>query len=184
MMLKRNQCTLMEYLIPQNGVLEGPMHYGSGNSSPQNATGSSKDSSNGIVSNGTPKRPDNLEVTSTNGYKTKAIRDREEDGSLPSTPEFHSDSESDEQLERETKLLIHSFLGDFTGLSQSQRKETKALKTMKRVVADVLEKHRYAYNGKLKPVCADFAQRPFRAFVCFTHRLPFNCFKSPQACNF
>lgn len=159
------------------------MHYGSGNSSPQNATGSSKDSSNGIVSNGTPKRPNNLEVTAPNGYTTKAIR--EEDGSLPSTPEFHSDSESDEELERETKLLIHSFLGDFTGLSQPQRKETKALKTMKRVVADVLEKHRYAYNGKLKLVCADFAQRPFRAFVCYTHRLPFNCFKSPQqACNF
>uniref|UniRef100_A0A3Q2VNL8 MCL1 apoptosis regulator, BCL2 family member b n=1 Tax=Haplochromis burtoni TaxID=8153 RepID=A0A3Q2VNL8_HAPBU len=155
MMLKRNQCTLMEYLIPQNGVLEGPMHYGSGNSSPQNATGSSKDSSNGIVSNGTPKRPDNLEVTSTNGYKTKAIRDREEDGSLPSTPEFHSDSESDEQLERETKLLIHSFLGDFTGLSQPQRKETKALKTMKRVVADVLEKHRYAYNGMINKLSLD-----------------------------
>uniref|UniRef100_I3KXG5 MCL1 apoptosis regulator, BCL2 family member b n=1 Tax=Oreochromis niloticus TaxID=8128 RepID=I3KXG5_ORENI len=65
-----------------------------------------------------------------------------EDGSLPSTPE-------------ETKLIIHSFLGDFTGLSQPQRKETKALKMMKRVVADVLEKHRYAYNGMINKLSLD-----------------------------
>lgn len=146
--------------LPFNGVVEGPMHYGTGNSSPQNATDSSKDSSNEIlISNGTPKRPNNLGVASANGYAAKANRDDVEDGSLPSTPEFHSDSESDEALEKETKTLITRFFTGYSGLPQPKCKETKALKTMKRVVPDVLEKHRYAYNGKLKPVRADVTQR-------------------------
>ncbi|XP_030605233.1 induced myeloid leukemia cell differentiation protein Mcl-1b [Archocentrus centrarchus] len=140
---------VMDLFLPQNGVVDGTMHYGSGNSSPQDATGTPKDS------NGTPKRPNNLGVVSTNGYAPKNITDDVEDGSLPSTPEFHSDSESDEALERETKSLITSFFRDFTGLSQRRWKESEALKTMKRVVADVLEKHRYAYNGMVNKLSLD-----------------------------
>lgn len=130
------------------------MHYGSGESSPQIAMGSSIDSHNGHVgSNATPKRP---KILGVNGYSAKSVREDSgdvEDGSLPCTPELLPDSEidscpaGDEVLESDTRQLIISFLRDYTGLSKPQWNESKALSTMKRVVGDVLEKHRYAYNG-------------------------------------
>ncbi|KRX12145.1 hypothetical protein T07_12559, partial [Trichinella nelsoni] len=87
------------FILPQNGVVEGSMHYGSVDSSPQIAMDSSKDSHNGNVSsNDTPKRPKNLVVSSTNGYATKNLREDSEDiddRSLPCTPELQSDSEID-----------------------------------------------------------------------------------------
>ncbi|XP_023130658.1 induced myeloid leukemia cell differentiation protein Mcl-1b [Amphiprion ocellaris] len=155
----------MNYLIfPQNGVVEGPMHYGSGDSSPQIAVASSIDSHNGNVgSNETPKRPKNLGV---NGYASKNLRqdsDSMEEGSLPCTPELQSDSETDvsscpagdELLENDTRQLLRRFLRDFTGLSKPRWNESKALSTMKRVVDDVLDKHRYAYNGMINKLSLD-----------------------------
>ncbi|XP_044065456.1 induced myeloid leukemia cell differentiation protein Mcl-1b isoform X2 [Siniperca chuatsi] len=158
---------VMSFILPQNGVVEGSMHYGSGDSSPHIAMGSSLDSHNGNVgSNDNPKRPKNLGVKSTNGYVTKSLRennDEIEDGSLPCTPELQSDSEigvsscpaGDEVLENDTRQLISRFLRDFTGLSKPQWNDSKALSTMKRVVEDVLKKHRYAYNGMINKLSLD-----------------------------
>ncbi|XP_074509123.1 induced myeloid leukemia cell differentiation protein Mcl-1b [Sebastes fasciatus] len=148
------------FILPQNGVGEGAIHYGSGGSSPQMITmGTSKDSQND-----NPKRPKNLGVNATNGYVTKSLIEEDvEDGSLPCTPELHSDSESDvsgcpagdEALEHDTRHLISRVLRDYTGLSRAQWNESRALATMKRVVEDVLEKHRYAYNGMVNKLSLD-----------------------------
>ncbi|XP_034730523.1 induced myeloid leukemia cell differentiation protein Mcl-1b [Etheostoma cragini] len=153
---------VMSCLIhPQNGVVEGPIHYGSGNSSPQIAVGSSKEIQNGNVgSNDTPKRPKNLVV---NGYGTKTLREDSDDldgGSLPCTPDPDGEMVSscpagDAVLENDTRQLIGRFLRDFTGLSKPQWKESRALTTMKRVVEDVLDKHRYAYNGMVNKLSLD-----------------------------
>ncbi|TDH11305.1 hypothetical protein EPR50_G00059610 [Perca flavescens] len=150
------------FIHPQNGVVEGPILYGSGNSSPQIAMGSAKESHNGNAgSNDTPKRPKNLGV---NGYVTKHHREDSEDlddGSLPCTPEPDAELEvpscpaGDAVLANDTRQLIGRFLRDFTGLSKPQWNESRALATMKRVVEDVLEKHRYAYNGMVNKLSLD-----------------------------
>ncbi|XP_042346017.1 induced myeloid leukemia cell differentiation protein Mcl-1b [Plectropomus leopardus] len=154
-------------ILPQNGVMDGAIHYGSsGDNSPQIAVGSTKDSQNGnLSSNETSKRPKILEVNSANGYATKNHRmDSEDiDDSLPCTPELQSDSEADvsgcpagdEVLETETRQLICRFMRDFTGLSRPRWGDGRALTTMKRVVEDVLEKHRYAYNGMVNKLSLD-----------------------------
>lgn len=154
-------------ILPQNGVVEGQMHYGSGDTSPQIAMASSIDSQNGNVgSSDTPKRPKNLGVSSMNGFVAKNLlqdNDSLEDSSLPCTPELQSDSETDisscpagdEVLENDTRQLIGRFLKDFTGLSNPRWNESKALATMKRVVEDVLDKHRYAYNGMINKLSLD-----------------------------
>ncbi|XP_070691669.1 induced myeloid leukemia cell differentiation protein Mcl-1b [Pempheris klunzingeri] len=158
---------VMSYILPQNGVVEGSMHYGTGDSSPQFAVGSSIDTQNGNVGPiDAPKRPKNLGVNSTNGYATKSLREDDDaiaDSSLPCTPEMQSDSELDVSscpagdlvLESDTRQLISRFLRDSTGLSKSQWNESKELSTMKRVVQDVLEKHRYAYNGMINKLSLD-----------------------------
>ncbi|XP_068426642.1 induced myeloid leukemia cell differentiation protein Mcl-1b [Clinocottus analis] len=150
------------FMLPQNGVVEGPVHYGSGDSSPQVAMSSAKDSHNGNVgSNDTPKRPKLLGVNSTSGYASKMIEDTDDGGSLPCTPELDgeidmSDSPAEaEVLENDTRQLMSQFLQDFTGISKSQWNESRELKTMKRVVQDVLEKHRYAYNGMINKLSLD-----------------------------
>ena len=143
------------------------MHYGSGDPSPPIAMGPNIDSPNGnLRSSETPKRPKNLLMSSTSGFPAKNLRENSDDiddVSLPCTPELHSDSEievsscpaGDEVLESDTRQLINSFLRDFTGLSKSRWNESKALSTMKRVVQDVLEKHRYAYNGMINKLSLD-----------------------------
>jgi len=145
-------------ILPQNGVVERPVHYGSGESSPLVAMGSAKDSHNGnAASNDAPKRPKIL------GYASKMIQgaDDHDGGSLPCTPEPDSEIDvSDSQagaevLENDTRQLMGRFLGDFTGLSKSQWHESRELSTMKRVVKDVLEKHRYAYNGMINKLSLD-----------------------------
>lgn len=139
----------------QNGVAEGSMH-----SSPQIGMGSSIDSHNvNVALNDAPKRPNNLGMNPTKDYVSKALReDREEidNGSLPCTPELQSDSDmdvsscpaGDEVLENDTRQLMSRFMRDFTGLQKPQWNERRALSTMKRVVDGLLEKHRYAYNGR------------------------------------
>ncbi|KAL7393792.1 hypothetical protein ABVT39_016038 [Epinephelus coioides] len=154
------------FILPQNGGVEGNINYGSRESSRQIAMGSSKDSHNGNVScNDNPKRPRVLGVNS-NGYATKNLRDDSEDidnGSLPCTPEQQSDSEvevsgcpaGDEVLESDTRQLLSRFFRDFSGLSKPQWHESRQLATMKRVVEDVLEKHRYAFNGMINKLSLD-----------------------------
>lgn len=138
-------------ILPQNGVVD----YSPG-VSPSKVAINSIDCHNG---NYGPERPKNLEVNTSNGYASKnhmGNSDEVEDGSLPCTPELMSDSEvdvsscpaGDEVLENDTRQLVSQFLNDFTGLSKAQWTETKALSTMKRVVGDLLDKHRYAYNGR------------------------------------
>ncbi|KAM6967740.1 induced myeloid leukemia cell differentiation protein Mcl-1b [Aplochiton taeniatus] len=80
-----------------------------------------------------------------------------EEGSLPCTPELPTEcgpepfncTSGDEALEHDTRHLIGHFLRSYTGVSQQQWKENKDLSTMRRVVEDVIEKHRYAYNGMI-----------------------------------
>lgn len=123
------------------------------------------DSHNGHVGpSDTPKRPRKLEMNSPKGFLTKNRRedsDEVEDGSLPCTPQSDSDSDvpscpaGDELLESDTRQLIERFLREHTGLSKCQWNESKALSTMKRVVDDMLEKHRFAYNGMISKLSLD-----------------------------
>ncbi|XP_065814120.1 induced myeloid leukemia cell differentiation protein Mcl-1b [Labrus bergylta] len=151
---------VMSFMMPQNGVGEGQMHYGPEASSPQIAMGSSLASQNGNVgSNETTKRPKALVVNSGKVFPAiKGLRedsDDIEDGSLPCTPEPDSETEvsscptGGEVLESDTRQLISAFLREHTGLSKPGWNESSALSTMKRVVEDVLAKHRYAYNGMI-----------------------------------
>ncbi|KAM6936737.1 induced myeloid leukemia cell differentiation protein Mcl-1b [Lycodopsis pacificus] len=164
-----NVTGVMSCLIqPQNGVAGGAMRYGSGESIPQIAMGSAKDShSNGNVvgsSNETPKRHKmRVDVNSTNSYATaKALREDSQgidNDSLPCTPDAEGDehdvSGSSAVLENDTRHLVSRFLAEFTGLSKSQWYEGRELKTMRRVVEDVLEKHRYAFNGMVNKLSLD-----------------------------
>ncbi|XP_029306639.1 induced myeloid leukemia cell differentiation protein Mcl-1b [Cottoperca gobio] len=141
--------TMSHYNLPQNGVAEGAMHYGLGNSSP-------KDSHSGNVGlNDAPKRPKSL------GVKTTKASNDMDDESLPCSPELLSDSEDsgcgavDEVLENDTRQLISCVLRDLTEPSKSSWMESPELTTMKRVVEDLLLKHRYAYNGMLKKLPLD-----------------------------
>ena len=140
---------VMSYI--QNGVVGGSMHHDSRDSTPENGN---------VGSNDTPNRPMNLGVNTAKAYTVpkNLLEDPDdiEDGALPCTPELQSESEldisscpaGDEMLDQVTRQLIGRFLAVYTGLSKLRWKETKELSTMKRVVEGVLEKHRYAYNGR------------------------------------
>lgn len=52
-----------------------------------------------------------------------------------------------EALDKETRQLMRCFLSEYAGLMKPRCKESQALSTLKRVVANLLEKHRYTYNG-------------------------------------
>lgn len=54
----------------------------------------------------------------------------------------------DDVLDKETRQLMKCFLGEFTRRMKPRWNESEALLTMKRVVDEILEKHRYAYNGR------------------------------------
>ncbi|XP_041845127.1 induced myeloid leukemia cell differentiation protein Mcl-1b [Melanotaenia boesemani] len=147
-------------IVPQNGVADGEF-FRSMYRTTQVAMGSTTDSQNrNVTSSDGQKRPKKLEVTSLNGYPSKDFREHSEDvedGSLPCTPESHSDSEinvsgghaGDEVVENDTRQLISSCYRDLTGLSKPRWNESKELATMKRVIRDVLEKHKFAYNGMI-----------------------------------
>uniref|UniRef100_A0A4W5LQS1 MCL1 apoptosis regulator, BCL2 family member b n=1 Tax=Hucho hucho TaxID=62062 RepID=A0A4W5LQS1_9TELE len=116
----------------------------------------------------TPPRPTTLGV---NGVKSNVLGNHLSDlsnnddsgDSLPCTPEMASECgpelsncpSADEVLEHDTRQVIEDLLGDYTGLSQPRWKESKALTTMKRVVKDVIAKHRYAYNGMIAKLDLD-----------------------------
>ncbi|XP_075996232.1 induced myeloid leukemia cell differentiation protein Mcl-1b [Genypterus blacodes] len=150
--------------LPQNGVVEGQIHYGSGASSPQVARASTLDSHNGnVATNDTLKRPMKLGVT-LQAFPRKNLRensgDDDDDGSLPCTPESPDAEPAScpaeyEVLKNDTRQLVRRFLTDFTGMTKPGWNESKALTTMKRVVDDLLEKHRYAYNGMMNKLLMD-----------------------------
>ncbi|KAM4735718.1 induced myeloid leukemia cell differentiation protein Mcl-1b [Anableps anableps] len=158
------------FILSQNGAGGGQTHYNPGLGVPEVAMGSTE-SLLSVSSIGEPivnfvKRPTNLGVTTSNGYAGKSLSESNDDadpGSLPCTPELHSDSETDvsdghaanQVLDNDTKDLISSFLRDFTGLSKSRWHQNKALSTMKRVVENVLSKHRYAYHGMINRLDLD-----------------------------
>ncbi|XP_072249831.1 induced myeloid leukemia cell differentiation protein Mcl-1b [Leuresthes tenuis] len=155
------------FIVPQNGGSDVQMLLRPGHSYMQVAVNSSSDPLK--VNDGSvdiPKRPTNLGMVSSKGYPAKSYRevcDGTDDGSLPCTPELHSDSETDvsnghagdEVLDNDTRQLIISFLRDFNGLSKSKWCESKALSTMRRVVEKVLDKHKYAYNGMINKLSLD-----------------------------
>uniref|UniRef100_A0A6Q2XXK6 Bcl-2 Bcl-2 homology region 1-3 domain-containing protein n=1 Tax=Esox lucius TaxID=8010 RepID=A0A6Q2XXK6_ESOLU len=58
-------------------------------------------------------------------------------------------------LDTETRQLVKSFLEEFTGCLKPRCNESKALSTMKRVVTETLDKHRYSYNGMLYTLSLD-----------------------------
>lgn len=147
--LAKRGASLNCLILPQNGVVDGRMH------SANIAMGCPILTHSGDAkSSDPPKRPNSLEVTSKNGYSksNRRLDDGVADGSLPCSPDLQLDSET-EGLDNDTKQLIRTFLRDYVGLSKGRWGESKALSTMKRVVEDVLAKHRYAYNGKWPPLC-------------------------------
>uniref|UniRef100_A0A3B5R119 MCL1 apoptosis regulator, BCL2 family member b n=1 Tax=Xiphophorus maculatus TaxID=8083 RepID=A0A3B5R119_XIPMA len=158
-----NSTNALNYLIfSQNGVGNGQTHYDQGLGVPEVAMGSTVES---LHSPKDPfmKRPTNLGV---NGYVAKSLptsSDDSDEGSLPCTPAQHPDSEKDatavgasnQVLDNDTTELISSFLRDFTGLSKCRWGQNKALSTMKRVVEDLLSKHKYAYNGMVNRLALD-----------------------------
>lgn len=135
--------TAMGTIMLQNGVGNG-----AGLSSPQIPLGSSRDSINGNVGE-SPKRPNKLSVYKPKVCVTKANSDDINGSSLPSSPETHSvDGLEESALDSDTRQLLSRFLANVTGLSRPQWKESTALTTMKRVVGDLMEKHRYVFNGR------------------------------------
>ncbi|KAM4568202.1 induced myeloid leukemia cell differentiation protein Mcl-1b [Fundulus diaphanus] len=145
---------LVNCLISQNGVGDGQPHYRPGLQLPEVDMSSATEA----LHRNCTKRPKNLRVMPTNGYVVKSLQENRDDGSLPSTPEMQSDSEAagcgghagQEALDSDTTELISNFLRDFTGLSGHRWHTKKSLSTMKRVTEDLLEKHRYAYNGMIR----------------------------------
>ncbi|KAL0167235.1 hypothetical protein M9458_039079, partial [Cirrhinus mrigala] len=66
------------------------------------------------------------------------------DGSLPSTPDPQELGSA--ELDRDTRQLLLDFYRTHTGMCPPDRKHHQALPTMKRVVDDILVKHRIAYK--------------------------------------
>lgn len=125
----------------QNGVVTGAAH-----SLPQIPMGSHSKNVNE-----SPKRPSKLSVC-----LPKPIQGNSEDtdGELSPT---HSVDELDvtgrpvgdeAALDSDTRQLLSSFMAEFTGTRRGHWKESPALVTMKRVVGNLMEKHRYVYNGR------------------------------------
>ncbi|XP_056149860.1 induced myeloid leukemia cell differentiation protein Mcl-1-like [Lampris incognitus] len=145
--------------MSENRADGGPTHHGSGNTSPRMPRRASSWPSLGNFTshtNGTPPPPTMLGVT-TPSNMTKNVLDANGGGSLRSDSELDMSGgpAGDEVLESDTRQLIANFLGEFTGLSKPRWKRDKALSTMKRVVEDVLDKHRYAYNGMIHKLGLD-----------------------------
>lgn len=130
----------------QNGVRDGPEL-----SSSQIPMGSSRD----VVDS--PKRPSKLPVLKPKICMSKDNFEDLEDGSLPCTPESLSVDGLDASgrpagdeaaIDSDTRQLMSRFMADVTGISRAQWRESRALATMKRVVGDLMEKHRYTYRGR------------------------------------
>ncbi|XP_045569213.1 induced myeloid leukemia cell differentiation protein Mcl-1 homolog [Salmo salar] len=58
-------------------------------------------------------------------------------------------------LDIDTRQLIKCVLGQCTGLLKPRWNESKALLTTSRVIGQLLEKHRYTYNGMINTLYVD-----------------------------
>jgi len=164
------------FSLPQNGVVQGSVFLGGGATSDRVVENQNKmDNQPGAVTSNSPQtRPKMLNglnvskhLKMENRVPALSLDDELDDGSLPCTPELGSPSYGedlsscpsgeDQVLDVETRNLIVVFLRDHTGLSVSRlnRKQSKALSTMKRVVEDVIDKHRLAYNGMVSKLSLD-----------------------------
>ncbi|XP_019719281.1 induced myeloid leukemia cell differentiation protein Mcl-1b [Hippocampus comes] len=157
---------------PQNGVAEGLLQC---NSPPVAAASTSPPQLHRAVatlgavncnSGAAKPRPSALEILCKGGLATMNHRNNSDDDfdvessddSPPSTPDSQDSLVADgrnDVVDAETKGLIRRFLTDFTGLSTASWNESKAHSTMKRVVAKVLEKHKYKYNGIINKLSLD-----------------------------
>ncbi|KAI7798672.1 induced myeloid leukemia cell differentiation protein Mcl-1a [Triplophysa rosa] len=89
-----------------------------------------------------PRRP------GTNGLKGLHLDGRfvsAADASLPSTPDPQEFGSA--ELERDTRQLLVDFYRTHTGMCSPGRNTHPALPTLRRVVDDILEKHRITYKG-------------------------------------
>ncbi|RVE63170.1 hypothetical protein OJAV_G00163620 [Oryzias javanicus] len=104
------------------------------------------------------KRPQDLDMFGGKpGYSPMSFQVDDDDGSLPNTPELEceaSDHPGNYVVDQETEEFLTNFFRNYVGLSQSRHRDTKYI-TAKRVVKDVLEKHRFAYNGMVSKLCLD-----------------------------
>lgn len=88
-----------------------------------------------------------------NDLVSKNIHAEVDDGSLPCSPDSLPDIEgltctaAYEALEADTRELIAEALSDVTDQATHRWLERPAQTTMKRVVSELLEKHRYVYKG-------------------------------------
>ncbi|TWW79765.1 induced myeloid leukemia cell differentiation protein Mcl-1b [Takifugu flavidus] len=139
----------------QNGVVDGAGH--SSPLIPMASRGS-------LSGNDSPKRPSKLSVIAP--ILRKAIQEGSQDieRSAPSTPEINSvngldvsgrPAEDEAALDNDTRQLLSRFMADFCGIGSHQWRESGALSTMKRVVANLMDKHRYVYNGMTKQLTLD-----------------------------
>ncbi|XP_049585392.1 induced myeloid leukemia cell differentiation protein Mcl-1b [Syngnathus scovelli] len=153
--------SLMSYMFPQNGVVvEGSVHC----SSPPvaTATAATLDPVNGN-SAAAKQRPSALEMVSKGTLTSMNLHNHSSDaegsdGSPPVSPDSQEPPNGnyrEDAMDSETKTLICRFLTDFTGLSKAPWNESKAHSTLKRVVASILEKHKYKYNGIVNKLSLD-----------------------------
>ncbi|XP_062385469.1 induced myeloid leukemia cell differentiation protein Mcl-1a [Sardina pilchardus] len=83
----------------------------------------------------------------------------DDDGSLPTSPDSQPSSPAfpteDTELHRKTRELILTFYRNYTGLSAPERKGHKAMRTMTKVVHEVLLKHGIVFKGMMKRLDPD-----------------------------
>ncbi|XP_067280960.1 induced myeloid leukemia cell differentiation protein Mcl-1a [Pseudorasbora parva] len=90
----------------------------------------------------------------TNGMKGLPLHECYEDkGSLPSTPDPREIGP--DELESDTRQLLLVFYQTHTGMCPPEKSHNRALPTMRRVVADILEKHQLVYKGMLQRLQLD-----------------------------
>lgn len=142
----------------QNGVVDGAGH--SSPLIPMASRGS-------LGGNDSPKRPSKLSVIPPKVCVAKANQEDSQDidhRSAPGTPEMNSvngldvsgrPAEDEAALDCNTRQLLSRFMAYSCGIGSHQWRESAALSTMKRVVANLMEKHRYVYNGMTKQLTLD-----------------------------
>jgi len=156
--------TTMGLIMPQNGRVDGALHCGAIEQPLTSARATtvatttnsacSVDSRKSTTGSSSPARP--TAFPAKHELRNRGIMEEALDnsqGSLPCTPESGSDNEA--EMDADTRQLLSDFFKLFTGLSQSKWKQSPALSTMKRVVENLLEKHRYAYNGMINKLSLD-----------------------------
>ncbi|XP_077383241.1 induced myeloid leukemia cell differentiation protein Mcl-1b [Festucalex cinctus] len=148
-------------MFQQNGVIDGSVHCVSPPVAAAAATTATLDAVNGN-SGASKQRPSALEITPKGSLATLNHRNNSDDdevdgsdGSPPDTPDSQDGNGLNDVVDAETRSLICRFLTDFTGLSTARWNESKAHSTMKRVVASVLDKHKYMYNGIINKLSLD-----------------------------